>query len=101
MDDLYVGGMIATMCATPGTPLTGRDPQQATAALAGRGPERLVDLGIRLGPWGDDLGRRPGGLTLEEVRGIPTVFGWPNSPVADSTRSCAPPPAQSSWFINV
>jgi anaerobic selenocysteine-containing dehydrogenase len=71
MDDLYVGGMIATMCATPGTPLTGRDPEQAGAALAGRGSERLVDLGIRLGPWGDELGRRPGGLTLDEVRSHP------------------------------
>ena len=55
----------------PDTPLTGRDPEQAIAALTGRGPERLVDLGIRLGPWGDDLGQRPGGLTLDEVRRHP------------------------------
>ena len=59
------------MCMAPDTPLTGRDPQQATAALKGVGPERLVDLGIRLGPWGDDLGQRPGGLTLDEVRRHP------------------------------
>ncbi|MGV0644620.1 molybdopterin-dependent oxidoreductase [Mycolicibacterium sp. XJ2546] len=71
MDDLYVAGLVATACATAGTPLTGRDPQEATAALSARGPERLVDLGIRLGPWGDDLGRRPGGLTLAEVRRHP------------------------------
>jgi anaerobic selenocysteine-containing dehydrogenase len=42
-----------------------------TAALIGRGPERLVDMGIRLGPWGDDLGRRPGGMTLAELRTHP------------------------------
>ncbi len=71
MDDLYVAGLVATACSTPGTPLSGRDPQEATAALIGRGPERLVDMGIRLGPWGDDLGRRPGGLTLAEVRKHP------------------------------
>jgi anaerobic selenocysteine-containing dehydrogenase len=71
MDDLYVAGLVATACATPGTPLSGRDPQEATAALLGSGPERLVDMGIRLGPWGDDLGRRPGGLTLAEVREHP------------------------------
>ncbi len=53
------------------TPLTGRDPAEATAAVKGIGPERLVDLGIRLGPWGDDLGARPGGLTLDEVRRHP------------------------------
>lgn len=71
MDDLYVAGLVATACATTGTPLSGRDPQEATAALIGSGPERLVDMGIRLGPWGDDLGRRPGGLTLAEVREHP------------------------------
>lgn len=71
MDDLYVQGLIATMCATKGTPLTGRDADAAFAGLDGHGPERLVDLGIRLGPWGDDLGRRPGGLTLDEVKRHP------------------------------
>jgi anaerobic selenocysteine-containing dehydrogenase len=71
MDDLYVQGLIATMCSTAGTPLAGRDAGAAFAALNGQGPERLVDLGIRLGPWGDDLGSRPGGLTLDEVRRHP------------------------------
>jgi anaerobic selenocysteine-containing dehydrogenase len=71
MDDLYVAGLIATMCTQPQTPLTGRDPQQVMAALPGRGPARLVDLGIRLGPWGDEVGRRPGGLTLATVREHP------------------------------
>lgn len=71
LDDLYVGGMIATLCGQPDSPLTGRDPQRALAALPDRGPARLVDLGIRLGPWGDDLGERPGGLTLADVRAHP------------------------------
>ena len=71
LDDLYVGGLIATMCTQPNTPLSGRDPQQALAALSDRGTARLVDLGIRVGPWGDDLGGRPGGLTLASVREHP------------------------------
>ena len=71
MDDLYVQGLIATACGTEGTPLSGRDSALAFASLDGRGPERLVDLGIRLGPWGDDLRSRPGGLTLAEVRRHP------------------------------
>jgi anaerobic selenocysteine-containing dehydrogenase len=71
MDDLYVGGLIATMCAQPQTPLTGRDPQQIMAALPGRGPARLVDLGIRLGPWGEGFGHSPDGLTLATVREHP------------------------------
>ncbi|KUI44884.1 molybdopterin dinucleotide-binding protein [Mycobacterium sp. GA-1199] len=71
MDDLYVAGLVATACLTPHNPLSGRDAQEATAALKGIGPERLVDLGIRLGPWGDDLGARPGGLTLDELKRHP------------------------------
>ncbi len=41
-------------------------------ALAGRrGPERLVDLGLRSGPYGDGFGARPGGLTLDKVQAAP------------------------------
>ncbi|HMC16050.1 MAG TPA: molybdopterin-dependent oxidoreductase, partial [Albitalea sp.] len=32
-----------------------------------RGPERLLDLSLRLGPYGDGFGTRPGGLTLRKV----------------------------------
>ncbi|MET0900571.1 MAG: molybdopterin-dependent oxidoreductase [Mycobacterium sp.] len=71
LDDLYVHGMMTTMCRRADTPLFGRDPAEVIAAVSGRGPERLMDMGIRLGPWGDDLGRRPGGLTLAEVRSHP------------------------------
>ncbi|MDZ4267732.1 MAG: molybdopterin dinucleotide binding domain-containing protein, partial [Mycobacterium sp.] len=71
MDDLYTQGIIHTACQAADTPLFGRDPAEVFAALTGRGPERMIDLGIRSGPWGDDLGRRPGGLTLDEVRRHP------------------------------
>ena len=43
-------------------------PELATALLARptplRGPERLVDLALRLGPYGDRFGQNPGGLSL-------------------------------------
>jgi anaerobic selenocysteine-containing dehydrogenase len=71
LDDLYVGGMIATMSGLPGNPLTGCDAEAVLRALDGRGSERLADLGIRVGPWGDRFGQRPGGLTLAEVRRHP------------------------------
>lgn len=71
LDDLYVAGMVTVLAGRPDNPLTGRDPQAVLAALSGRGPERLADLGIRVGPWGDQLGARPGGLTLAEVRRHP------------------------------
>ena len=32
-----------------------------------RGPERLLDLALRTGPYGDQFGKRPEGLTLRKV----------------------------------
>jgi anaerobic selenocysteine-containing dehydrogenase len=41
------------------------------AALAGRnGPERVVDLGLRSGPFGDGFGARPDGLTLAQLENL-------------------------------
>jgi anaerobic selenocysteine-containing dehydrogenase len=46
---------------------------QVMAALAPlRGAERLLDLGLRSGPYGDGFGRRPGGLTLAAVKAAPS-----------------------------
>jgi anaerobic selenocysteine-containing dehydrogenase len=33
-----------------------------------RGPDRIVDLTIRVSPWGDNYGERPDGLTLDKLR---------------------------------
>jgi anaerobic selenocysteine-containing dehydrogenase len=41
------------------------------ASGARRGPERLVDLIVRLGPYGDRYGRRPDGLTLDRLLAEP------------------------------
>ncbi len=71
MDDLYTQGIVFAASQSRDTPLWGREPAEVFAALEGGGPERLIDLGIRVGPWGDDIGRRPGGLTLEAVRAHP------------------------------
>jgi anaerobic selenocysteine-containing dehydrogenase len=35
------------------------------------GPERLVDMLLRIGPYGDGFGRREGGLTLAKLRAAP------------------------------
>jgi anaerobic selenocysteine-containing dehydrogenase len=35
------------------------------------GPERLLDLSLRVGPFGDRYGEVPGGLTLDEVKAAP------------------------------
>jgi anaerobic selenocysteine-containing dehydrogenase len=42
------------------------------AAVAGlSGPERLLDLGLRAGPYGDRFGQKPGGLTLAKLKAAP------------------------------
>lgn len=42
------------------------------AAVAGlSGPERLLDLGLRAGPYGDRFGQKPGGLTLAKLVAAP------------------------------
>ena len=35
------------------------------------GPERILDLGLRAGPYGDQFGMKPGGLNLEKVMAAP------------------------------
>ena len=36
-----------------------------------RGPDRIVDLTLRMAPWGDGYGERPDGLTLEGAKERP------------------------------
>ena len=46
-------------------PAHGRDPGELLAALEPfRGPERILDLALRTGPYGDGFGANPGGLSL-------------------------------------
>ncbi|PTT83964.1 molybdopterin-binding oxidoreductase, partial [Pelomonas sp. HMWF004] len=40
-----------------------------------RGPERLIDLQLRVGPYGDQFGRKPEGLNLAKVKAASTVDG--------------------------
>jgi anaerobic selenocysteine-containing dehydrogenase len=37
----------------------------------GGGPERIIDLTVRTGPWGDRYGEVPDGLTLERIKAQP------------------------------
>ncbi|HZP30312.1 MAG TPA: molybdopterin-dependent oxidoreductase [Acidimicrobiia bacterium] len=45
----------------------GVDAAAVMEATPGRGPDRIVDLTVRMSPWGDGYGARPGGLTLESL----------------------------------
>ncbi|MHB1834789.1 MAG: molybdopterin-dependent oxidoreductase [Solirubrobacteraceae bacterium] len=57
---------------TPGSPVAGRDPDELLAAVAPRvGPERLLDLMLRAGPYGDGFGTDPAGLSLAALERAP------------------------------
>jgi len=49
----------------------GMDPATALAHYDRGGPERLADLTVRTGPWGDRYGEDPDGLTLERIKAEP------------------------------
>ena len=52
--------------------MEGRDPAELVAALTPRrGPERLLDLMLRCGPYGDGFGVDPDGLTLARLEAAP------------------------------
>ena len=49
----------------------GLDPAAVMSHYHEGGPERLLDLTIRTGPWGDRYGEDPDGLTLASFRAAP------------------------------
>ena len=59
-------GFFAALCQAKGV-----DPAVAMAAYDHVGPERMCDLSVRTGPWGDRYAEVPGGLTLEAIKAAP------------------------------
>ncbi len=71
LDDLVAYQLAEREVRLPGSRLAGRDPAELVAALAPRrGPERLLDLLLRIGPYGDAFGVNPDGLTLAKLEGL-------------------------------
>jgi anaerobic selenocysteine-containing dehydrogenase len=59
VDDLVLGTLLDAAVADEHGPVHGRDPGELRAALGQRrGPERLLDLLLRTGPYGDGFGAR-------------------------------------------
>ncbi|NUV61790.1 molybdopterin oxidoreductase family protein [Streptomyces sp. CAI-85] len=72
VDDLVVGRTLGKAVTEAHSPVHGRDPEELAALLTGdNGPERRLDLMLRLGPYGDGFGARPDGLTLDRLLGHP------------------------------
>jgi len=72
LDDLVVSGLVQKAVQRPGSNVEGRDPDEIVAALSSRpGPERILDLMLRTGPYGDGFGADASGLSLEVLEGAP------------------------------
>lgn len=72
VDQLYFAGIVGVVCGLPESPIAGRDPAEIVAATGGSGPERILDLQIRSGPYGDAYGANPDGLTLAKLAAFET-----------------------------
>ncbi|MDQ0603028.1 anaerobic selenocysteine-containing dehydrogenase [Streptomyces canus] len=72
VDDLVIGQTLGKAVKEPWSPVHDRDPKELAAQLTGvSGPERRLDMMLRLGPYGDGFGVRPDGLTLERLLAHP------------------------------
>jgi anaerobic selenocysteine-containing dehydrogenase len=72
LDRLVIETLVRREVAIPGSAVEERDPDELLAALEPRrGPERLLDLMVRTGPYGDGFGNDPQGLTLETLERSP------------------------------
>ncbi|CAL9627161.1 molybdopterin oxidoreductase family protein [Streptomyces sp. enrichment culture] len=72
VDAMVIEQTLAKAVREPHSPVHGRDPGDLPALLTGEnGPERRLDLMLRLGPYGDGFGARPDGLTLARLLAHP------------------------------
>ncbi|MFJ8635319.1 molybdopterin oxidoreductase family protein [Streptomyces sp. NPDC093568] len=72
VDAMIIEQTLGKAVTEPHSPAHGRDPKELAAQLTGEsGPERRLDMMLRLGPYGDGFGVRPDGLTLEKLLAHP------------------------------
>src|SRR5262245_37503342 len=72
LDDFIALQQLESAVGVPGSPVSGREPGELLAALGPRrGPERLLDLMLRTGPYGDGFGVQPDGLSLAVLEAHP------------------------------
>lgn len=72
VEGLLLDGLLGSTVGRPGTACPDVAPEAARAALGDEpGPERLLDLMLRAGPWGDRLDPASDGLSLNALRERP------------------------------
>jgi anaerobic selenocysteine-containing dehydrogenase len=71
-DELVIHTLIGREVGLAGSPIEGREPAEIAAALGDRrGPERLIDFLVHVGPFGEGFGADPEGLTLAKLEANP------------------------------
>jgi anaerobic selenocysteine-containing dehydrogenase len=71
-DDMVIRTLIQREIGIEGSPVAGRDPAELLEALEPRrGPDRVLDFMLRVGPYGDGFGADPDGLTLDVLERSP------------------------------
>jgi anaerobic selenocysteine-containing dehydrogenase len=68
VDEAMIAGLVRHAVADPSSPVHGRDADELLDALSatGRtGPERVLDLMLRTGPYGEGFGTVAGGISLD------------------------------------
>jgi anaerobic selenocysteine-containing dehydrogenase len=72
LDDFVARSMVERELKSPTSPIAGKSADEIMAALEPRrGPERALDLMLRVGPFGDRFGAEPEGLTLARLEAAP------------------------------
>jgi anaerobic selenocysteine-containing dehydrogenase len=72
LDDFVVAGLVQRAVQQTGSNVEGRDSDELIEALSPRrGPERIIDLMLRTGPYGDGFGTDPSGLSLAVLEANP------------------------------
>ncbi|MGW0598174.1 molybdopterin oxidoreductase family protein [Streptomyces sp. NPDC002776] len=72
VDQLVLDQTLGKAVKEPHSPVHGRDPRELQTQLSGdSGPERRLDMMLRLGPYGDGFGARPDGLSLDKLLAHP------------------------------
>ena len=72
VDDTTIGQLIQREVAMKGSPIQGRDASEIAASLqARRGPERILDFLLRVGPYGDGFKAQQDGLNLATLEANP------------------------------
>jgi anaerobic selenocysteine-containing dehydrogenase len=71
-DDMVIQSLIQREVGAEGSRVFGRDAAELMEALEPRrGPERVLDFMLRVGPYGDGFGEHPDGLTLDALEASP------------------------------